>query len=204
MEQTLPSLADTPGTHREYETIYVIRPNTTNDQVANINGKVRNIIEKLGGKVLQVDNWGKRRLAYEVEKERRGIYLYWQYLAGPGIVEEFERNMRLLDDVIRYMTVKLADNVNAEEKAQADEEAYERAANTAADEEDMFLRGSQQSSEDYQASDKEAQQTEEDNYGEEPSANAIVQEGATGENSIEESSAANSVDSTHSTTTKEE
>ncbi len=136
----LPSLADAPGTAREYETIYVVRPNTSNEGVADVNERVRKIIEGMDGKVIKVDNWGKRRLAYEVEKERKGIYLYWQYLATRGVVEEIERNMRMLDSVIRYMTVKLDADVDPDARpSEMDDEAYERAANTAADEEDMYL-----------------------------------------------------------------
>jgi small subunit ribosomal protein S6 len=81
------SLHDAPGTSREYETVYILRPNTANDGVAEVNTRVKDVIEKMGGKVIKVDNWGKRRLAYEVAKERKGIYLYWRYLATPGVVE---------------------------------------------------------------------------------------------------------------------
>jgi small subunit ribosomal protein S6 len=98
--------------------------------------------------VLKVDNWGKRRLAYEVAKERKGIYLYWQYLANPGVVEEAERNLRMLDSVIRYLTVKVDVDIDVSARpSEIDDAAYERAATTAADEEDMFLsRGGEESS----------------------------------------------------------
>jgi small subunit ribosomal protein S6 len=136
----LQSLKDAPNTSREYETIYVLRPNTGNEQVAEVNTRVRHVIENMGGKVIKVDNWGKRRLAYEVAKERKGIYLYWQYLATPGVVEEAERNLRMLDSVIRYLTVKVDSDIDiAARPSEIDDASYERAANTAADEEDMFL-----------------------------------------------------------------
>jgi len=136
----LQSLADAPNTAREYETIYVLRPNTTNDQVAEVNSRVQHVIESMGGKIIKVDNWGKRRLAYEVAKERKGIYLYWLFLATPGVVEEAERNLRMLDTVIRYLTVRVDQNVDLEARpSEIDETSFERAANTAADEEDMFL-----------------------------------------------------------------
>jgi small subunit ribosomal protein S6 len=136
----LESLRDAPGTSREYETVYILRPNTANDGVAEVNTKVKGIIEGLGGKILKVDNWGKRRLAYEVSKERKGIYLYWRYLASPGVVEETERNLRMLDNVIRYMTVKVDVDVVADARpTEIDETTYEKAAATAADEEDLFL-----------------------------------------------------------------
>ena len=145
----LASLRDTPNTSREYETIYILRPNTPNEQVAEVNTRVKGIIEGMGGKIIKVDNWGKRRLAYEVAKERKGIYLYWLYLASPGVVEETERNLRMLDSVIRYLTVKVDENIDVVARpSEIDDATYDRAATTAADEEDMFLsRGAEDSAE---------------------------------------------------------
>lgn len=136
----LQSQRDTPGTAREYETTYILRPNTSNEGVAEVNTRIKGIIESMGGTVIKVDNWGKRRLAYEVAKERKGIYLYWQYLAQPGVVEETERNLRMLDSVIRYLTVKIDENVDISARpSEIDDTSYEKASQTAADEEDMFL-----------------------------------------------------------------
>jgi small subunit ribosomal protein S6 len=134
------SLKDTPDTSREYETIYILRPNTPNEGVAEVNTRIKGVIESMGGKVIKVDNWGKRRLAYEVAKERKGIYLYWLYLAKSGVVEEAERNLRMLDNVIRYLTVKIDENIDvAARPSEIDDTSYDKAAQTAADEEDLFL-----------------------------------------------------------------
>src|SRR6201994_487387 len=134
------SLPDKPGTSREYETVYILRPNTPNEGAAEVNTRIKGIIEGMGGKIIKVDNWGKRRLAYEVAKERKGIYLYWQYLAQPGVVEETERNLRMLDSVIRYLTVKVDSDINVEARpSEIDDTSFEKAATTAADEEDLFL-----------------------------------------------------------------
>lgn len=136
----LQSLADKPGTSREYETVYILRPNTPNEGVAEVNARIKGIIEGMGGKIIKVDNWGKRRLAYEVAKERKGIYLYWQYLAQPGVVEETERNLRMLDSVIRYLTVKVDEDVDVTARpTELDDASFEKAAQTAADEEDLFM-----------------------------------------------------------------
>lgn len=159
----LQSLADAPDTLREYETIYILRPDTPNERVADINGRIRGIVEKTGGKVLEVDNWGKRRLAYEVNKHLKGIYLYWQYLGSPGTVAEFERNMRLFDSVIRYMTVKLDEDVDAAARpSDVDEDAYERAATTAADEEDLMVGAarSEETEDSAQAAEDESDDAE--------------------------------------------
>lgn len=136
----LVSLRDKPGTAREYETIYILRPNTPNEGVAEVNTRIKGVIEGMGGRIIKVDNWGKRRLAYEVAKERKGIYLYWLYLAQPGVVEETERNLRMLDSVIRYLTVKVDEDVDVGARpSELDDSSFEKAAQTAADEEDMFL-----------------------------------------------------------------
>lgn len=144
----LPSLADAPGTLRTYETIYILRPDTQNDKVAEVNLRVKGIIESMGGVVLAVDNWGKRKLAYEIKKELKGIYLFWQYLATPGVVAEFERNMRMLDPVVRYMTIATERDVDPKERqSQVNDETYAKAATTAADEEELMMRRTDEASE---------------------------------------------------------
>ena len=97
----------------------------------------------MGGKVIKIDNWGKRRLAYEVAKERKGIYLYWQYLAQPGVVEETERNLRMLDSVIRYLTVKVDTDIDVTRADRASTTPVRGGGADRADEEDSVpVRGS--------------------------------------------------------------
>ena len=160
------SLRDTPNTSREYETIYILRPNTPNEGVAEVNNRIKGIIEGMGGKILKVDNWGKRRLAYEVAKERKGIYLYWQYLAQPGVVEETERNLRMLDSVIRYLTTKVDENIVVEARpSELDDTSFDKAAQTAADEEDLFLsRGSDEGSGDGDDDDEYRDFTQDESF----------------------------------------
>lgn len=135
----LQSMKDEPGTSREYETVYILRPDVDNAGVGTLNAKVRGIMEGLGGKVLKVDNWGKRRLAFEIKKQLKGIYLYWHYLATPGVVEEVERNLRMLDHVIRYYTVKIDEDVVTDARpTDLTDEAFAKAGETAADEEEIM------------------------------------------------------------------
>jgi small subunit ribosomal protein S6 len=135
----LKSMRDEPNTSREYETIFILRADTVNDGVAQVNQRLRGILESMGGKALKLDNWGKRKLAYEVKKQLKGIYLYWRYLATSGVVEELERNLRMLDSVIRYYTVKVDDDVVADAKpSEVTDETWTKAAETAADEEEIM------------------------------------------------------------------
>src|SRR6476659_11121891 len=111
------SMRDEPGTQREFETIFILRPDTNQDGIQLVNTRVKGVIEQLGGRVIKVDNWGKRKLAYEVRKQLKGIYLYWQYLGSSGLVKEVERNLRMLDTVVRYYTTLVEANVDPEARA---------------------------------------------------------------------------------------
>jgi small subunit ribosomal protein S6 len=130
------SARDLAGRKREYETIYILRPDSTTDVIAQVNQKVRTVIEAGGGTLLKVDNWGKRKLAYEVKKQLKGIYLFFSYLGTAGLVEEVERNLRLTDSVIRYYSVKIEENVDgASRTTEVTEESFAKASTPGPDEE---------------------------------------------------------------------
>ena len=137
-QQRVGSSRDMAGRKREYETIYILRPDSTSDVIAQVNQKVRGVIEAGGGTLLKIDNWGKRKLAYEVKKQLKGIYLFFSYLGTAGLVEEIERNLRLTDSVIRYYSVKIAENVDAAARtSEFTEEAFTKAATPGPDEEEI-------------------------------------------------------------------
>ena len=118
---------------REYETITILRPEIPDESVDRVKGRIAGIVEKLSGKVIRIDNWGKRKLAYEVDKNSKGIYLYFLYLGVPGVVEEIERNCKMWDDVVRFLTVKVDDDVDPEVRpAEISEDELRAAAEAAA------------------------------------------------------------------------
>ena len=136
--QRIGSSRDMAGRKREYETIYILRPDSTSDVIALVNQKVRGVIEAGGGNLLKIDNWGKRKLAYEVKKQLKGIYLFFSYLGQAGLLEEVERNLRLTDSVIRYYSVKIAENVDpAARPSEFTEETFTKAATPGPDEEEI-------------------------------------------------------------------
>ncbi len=137
-KQRVGSSRDMAGRKREYETIYILRPDSTSDVIAQVNQKIRGVIEAGGGTLLKVENWGKRKLAYEVKKQLKGTYLFFSYLGTAGLVEEVERNLRLTDSVIRYYSVKMAENVDpAVRTSELTEEAFTNAATPGPDEEEI-------------------------------------------------------------------
>lgn len=136
----LVSSRDIPGRLREYETIYILRPDVPESTISDVNKKIRGIIESSGGQLLKVENWGKRRLAYEVKKHFKGTYLFWHYLGKSGLVEEVERNLKIADSVIRFYTIKLEENVDPKAKdSTVTEESFASAAVPGPDEEDIAI-----------------------------------------------------------------
>jgi small subunit ribosomal protein S6 len=102
------------GLHaREYETIYVLRPNVAKDSQEKINQRVGEAVVREGGKLTTVENWGRRQLAYAVKKNKRGVYVYVKYVGGGAAVAEVERNLRMLDDVLKYQTVQVQADIDA-------------------------------------------------------------------------------------------
>ena len=99
---------------RHYETTYILRPNLGEEQFTEIINRTNAIITGDGGTVIHLDRWGIKRLAYEINKEIQGYYIYLNYAAPGKTVDEIERIFRIDDKVLRYLTVKLGENMNAE------------------------------------------------------------------------------------------
>lgn len=91
---------------RNYETMYVLRPDLDEEQVQASVDRFSEIITKNGGEVTKVDLWGKRRLAYEVQKLREGHYVLCYFTAEADLPLELERNFKIADEVIRFLVVR--------------------------------------------------------------------------------------------------
>tara|TARA_Y100001978_G_scaffold170389_1_gene159698 strand:+ start:1851 stop:2342 length:492 start_codon:yes stop_codon:yes gene_type:complete len=89
-----------------YETMYILRPDIPEDEVNTHIDKYNKLLEKAGGKILDSQMRGKRRLAYTISKHREGIYVQLSHQGDGQHVSKIEKTLRLSEDVIRYMTVK--------------------------------------------------------------------------------------------------
>ena len=89
-----------------YETMYILRPDIAEDEVANHIEKYNKLLEEFGGTILDSQMRGKRRLAYQIAKHREGIYVQLSHQGDGQHIFKIEKAMRLSEDVIRYMTVK--------------------------------------------------------------------------------------------------
>ncbi|WP_274654917.1 30S ribosomal protein S6 [Paenibacillus humicola] len=90
---------------RKYEVMYIIRPDVEQEAVQAVTEKFQGIISN-GGEITKHDVMGKRRLAYEINKFRDGVYVLVQFNATPEVVAELDRVMKITDEVIRYLVVK--------------------------------------------------------------------------------------------------
>lgn len=88
-----------------YESMILLKSSLTDEEVNGMTEKLNSLIVRLGGQVTHVSSWGKKKLAYEINKEKKAIYLVFRFDAGGTLVKEFERACRLDEQVIRVMTV---------------------------------------------------------------------------------------------------
>lgn len=100
---------------RRYETVFIIDPDASAEQRAAILERVNSEIEKYQGVLLQFDEWGLRKMAYPVKKKPRGYYVLCEYCGDKGeLISEIERFFRIDDNVMKYMTVQTADDIDPE------------------------------------------------------------------------------------------
>ncbi len=113
---------------RHYETLYIVNPELDDENYRAVIDKFRDLIEKENGVVVKLEEWGKQRLAYLVNKFDQGAYVRIDYCGGSNITAELERDLKLDDRILNYQTVKLADDVDPQALLQKEEEARKEAA----------------------------------------------------------------------------
>lgn len=101
---------------REYETVFLLKPDLTDDSVDKVKERVRTIVNRDGGKVIRFTVWGKKKTAYPIAKQPRAVYVQASYLGAKDLVAEVERNLRNFDEVSRYISVRLADDVDPDSR----------------------------------------------------------------------------------------
>ena len=90
-----------------YESVVITRPELTETQVENLTNELVAIITSESGKVESTENWGLRNLAYKVKKNKKGHYFLLNIVCNPSAVFEYERQMRINEDIIRFLTIKI-------------------------------------------------------------------------------------------------
>lgn len=106
---------------RIYEVVFILKPEFSEEEVDAFIEPLQQIIESSGGKVDKIDKWGKRRLAYRVERYWDGIYVLIQYSVAENqhLPKEIERRLRVADAVIKFLTVRIDEDLKRAEKLRA-------------------------------------------------------------------------------------
>ena len=97
---------------RQYELVYILPPDSTEQQVADIHEQVESVVSRLGGQIEKTENWGRRKLAYEIGRHKEGIYVLTVINGSGEVMKEIDRRLKVLDQVVRHLAVR----VDAEKK----------------------------------------------------------------------------------------
>jgi small subunit ribosomal protein S6 len=92
---------------RPYEILVIINAGLTDEESAALLTQVGETVKGLGAEVTKVENWGKRRLAYDINKQREGTYAVLEVSAEPAMVKEFERQLKLNENVLRFLSTQI-------------------------------------------------------------------------------------------------
>lgn len=99
---------------REYETIFLLRPEIEDEAAIEFLNKMKGLVEREGGKHIKMTNWGRKKLAWERNRHQKGMYVQHIYLGKPGLVTEYERNLGIAEDCILRQTMVLNKAVQPE------------------------------------------------------------------------------------------
>ena len=105
------------STVRQYELIYIVPPETTDEALAELQSQVESITQRFGATIEKTENWGRRKLAYEIGKHRDGVYVL-HVINGPSeMVAELDRRLRVFDQVVRHIVVRVDEELAVAERA---------------------------------------------------------------------------------------
>lgn len=111
---------------RKYETVFISDPDLQDQSRKELFDKVRNIITRENGILLDFDEWGNKKLAYAIKKKFHGHYVCITYGGSGKLIKELERNLRLSDEVLKFMTLLLSDDVTLEQLEKEAEQAQKQ------------------------------------------------------------------------------
>ncbi len=147
--------------NRRYETVFILPADSDEGKKKEILDRLDGVVEKGGGIRVKREDWGVRRMAYQIKNHQKGHYLLLDFVGTAQIVAELERHMRMLEDVYRFLTVKTDDRVDLEAaKQEQAEERDKEAARAAAAKEAAEKEAAAKAAAEQEAAEKEAAERE--------------------------------------------
>ena len=105
--------------NRKYELVYIVSPEATDEQVADLHNQVDAIAQRLHGQIEKTDNWGRRKLAYEIGRHKEGTYVLEVIDGGGELMKEIDRRLKVTDLVIRHLIVRVDEDQGVVERTRA-------------------------------------------------------------------------------------
>lgn len=103
----------------KYEMMFIARTDVPEEEIDKLNAQMESVVSGAGGKMEKIDKMGRRRLAYRVKKQREGFYILFTFEGNGDTVREFERRLKVTDQVIKYLTVRVDERKRAAAEAKA-------------------------------------------------------------------------------------
>jgi small subunit ribosomal protein S6 len=104
---------------RQYELVYIMSPETTEQAITDLHAQVESIIARYRGEMVKTENWGRRRLAFRIGKHREGTYVLEVFTGTGELTKELDRRLKVLDSVIRHLIVRVDEDLRLAERTRA-------------------------------------------------------------------------------------
>ena len=107
------------STNRQYELVYIVTPEASDQEVADLHTQIEQIVQRFSGTFDKTENWGRRKLAYEIGHHREGIYVVETITGSGDLMKEIDRRLRVIDQVIRHLTVRVDEELRVAERTRS-------------------------------------------------------------------------------------
>ena len=119
------------STSRQYELVYIVTPDATEQEVTDLHTQIEQIVQRFGGTFDKTENWGRRKLAYEIGHHREGTYVVETITGSGELMKEIDRRLRVIDQVIRHLVVRVDDELRVAERRRSDRKTTQARRRTA-------------------------------------------------------------------------
>ena len=110
---------------RTYELVYIVTPEASEEQIASIHEQVEQTTQRMGGSLSKTENWGRRKLAYEIKRQKEGVYVL-EVIEGTGeLMKELDRRLKVVDQVIRHLVVRVDEEQRVVERTRTRRQTFQ-------------------------------------------------------------------------------
>src|SRR6187397_3255047 len=112
------------STARQYELVYIVTPEASEQEIADLHTQIEQIVQRFNGTLDKTENWGRRKLAYEIGHAREGTYVVETITGSGELMKEIDRRLRVIDQVIRHLVVRVDAELRVAERTRAARQAF--------------------------------------------------------------------------------